>query len=262
MFNLKSDIQEKLAKSLTAETIDLLPFLPYLLQDLWELGSSPSDIVALIQKHILISENTTILDLACGKGAVSIRAAQVLKTKVKGVDIIPDFIKYAERKAIEHGVDLFCRFAIEDINETIKVPQNFDCVIFGAVGNVLGTPQETMMKLKNVIKPKGYIVIDDAYLKSEGVTDIKYQNYDYLTYDQWLKIFEEAGLTIVDGITSNDDDSKNDFNTRLIASRADGLIKQYPLQKKLFEEYIQSQKNECEDLENSLVGITWLLQGR
>jgi len=38
-----STVEEKLAKSLTAESVELIPYLPYLLQDLWELGSSPPD---------------------------------------------------------------------------------------------------------------------------------------------------------------------------------------------------------------------------
>lgn len=40
-----SNVEEKLAKSLTAESTELIPYLPYLLQDLWELGSSPKDII-------------------------------------------------------------------------------------------------------------------------------------------------------------------------------------------------------------------------
>ncbi|WP_313019647.1 hypothetical protein [Acetoanaerobium noterae] len=64
-----SDGEEKLAKSLTAESVELIPYLPYLLQDLWELGSSPKDMVHLISKNIIISEKTKVLDLACGKGA-------------------------------------------------------------------------------------------------------------------------------------------------------------------------------------------------
>ena len=31
-------IEEKLARSLTADSTQLIPYLPYLLQDLWELG--------------------------------------------------------------------------------------------------------------------------------------------------------------------------------------------------------------------------------
>lgn len=39
-----SNVDEKLAKLLTADTTELIPYLPYLLQDLWELGSSRIDI--------------------------------------------------------------------------------------------------------------------------------------------------------------------------------------------------------------------------
>lgn len=35
---LKQSTEEKLAASLTAETTELLPYLPYLLQDLWTYG--------------------------------------------------------------------------------------------------------------------------------------------------------------------------------------------------------------------------------
>jgi len=62
-------VEEKLAKSLTAESVELIPYLPYLLQDLWELGSSPKDILEMITKHIPVSKETKVLDLACGKGA-------------------------------------------------------------------------------------------------------------------------------------------------------------------------------------------------
>jgi hypothetical protein len=36
-----STVEEKLAKSLTAESTELIPYLPYLLQDLWELRLIP-----------------------------------------------------------------------------------------------------------------------------------------------------------------------------------------------------------------------------
>jgi hypothetical protein len=72
---MHKETEEKLAKALTAETTELIPFLPYLLQDLWELGSNPRDIIKLIKKHITISENTVFLELACGKGACAVKIA-------------------------------------------------------------------------------------------------------------------------------------------------------------------------------------------
>jgi len=78
-------VEEKLAKSLTAESTELIPYLPYLFQDLWELGSSPIDILKMITKHILVSKETKVLDLACGKGAVSVNLAKELGCMVKGL---------------------------------------------------------------------------------------------------------------------------------------------------------------------------------
>jgi len=47
---MMGEVEEKLAKSLTGETTELIPYLPYLLQDLWELGSDPKEIIGLIRK--------------------------------------------------------------------------------------------------------------------------------------------------------------------------------------------------------------------
>ncbi|MDR0978655.1 MAG: class I SAM-dependent methyltransferase, partial [Lachnospiraceae bacterium] len=84
MKDIENKVQEKVASSLTANGIELLPFIPYLLQDLWELGSSPEDIMHLIKKHISISNNTKMLDLACGKGAVSVNICKELNIETKG----------------------------------------------------------------------------------------------------------------------------------------------------------------------------------
>ncbi|MCL1918611.1 MAG: hypothetical protein FWG14_09910 [Peptococcaceae bacterium] len=86
MKNLSRETEEKLVCSLSWETTELLPFLPYLLQDFWELGSDPNVMVDLLKKHVNISSKTRILDLACGKGAVAVKVAQKLRVKVKGIE--------------------------------------------------------------------------------------------------------------------------------------------------------------------------------
>ena len=118
---MANEIEEKLACSLTgAKTTEIIQFLPYLLQDFWELGSDPVIMEELIKKHIRLSESTRILDLGCGKGAVSVKVAQKLGVKVRGIDLIPEFIEYATQKATEFNVDALCEFAVGDINEAVK----------------------------------------------------------------------------------------------------------------------------------------------
>jgi len=254
------EVEEKLACSLTAETTELLPFLPYLLQDLWELGSSPRDMIRLIKKHMPISENSKILDLACGKGAVSINIAKELGVKVYGFDLIPEFIEYSIQKAKELDVGKLCHFAVDDANEVVDMEKNYDCVIFGAAGNILGTPQETLVKLMKTVKTNGYIIIDEAYLPDGGGNEnVQYKNYDYLTHKQWLDLFKDNELKLVEEV-ANVEEYDFDSDNKAIAARANELIEKYPEKRAIFEGYIQSQLNECDDLENNVVAVTWMLQ--
>lgn len=250
-----NDVEERLAKSLTAETTDLISYLPYLLQDLWELGSKPEDIIELITKNIQVKNGLKILDLACGKGAVSVKLAKELGCYVNAIDIIPEFISYAEQKAKEFGIQDLCSFKIEDINLSVNKEQEYDIVILGAVGEVLGSPKITIRKLKNTIKTGGFIIIDDAY-SQEGLPS------NYLSYKQWLKVFEETGMQLIEEKPASEDEMSdiNDKNNECIIKRANELKEKYPDKANIFESYVNSQLAECDELENEIIAVTWILK--
>jgi len=254
------EIDEKLACSLTAETTELLPYLPYLLQDLWELGSNPRDMIKLMKKHMAISRSTKVLDLACGKGAVSINVAKELGVSVRGFDLFPEFIDYSKKKAKEFGVDGLCAFSVGDVNEVVSAENGYDCTIFGAAGNILGSPQETLAKLARTVKPGGFVLIDEAYLPDdESGENVKYDNYEFLYRRQWLNLFESNGFTLVEEL-SNTEEYDFDSDNRAISARAEELIAKHPEKRLIFEGYVQSQLNEVADLENTVTAVTWMLQ--
>lgn len=248
-------VEEKLAKSLTAESIELIPYLPYLLQDLWELGSSPQDILDLITKQIQVSKETRVLDLACGKGAVSVNLAKELGCMVKGIDLIPEFIAFAVHKAQEFGVGELCEFVVGDITESVQTEKGYDLVILGAVGDVLGNAEETVTLLKNTVKKGGYLIIDDTYGNDET-------NPKYPTREQWLTIFDNSGVRLIDEKIIEDDElvSLNNQQQALIVKRANELKEKSPEKAHLFDSYIHSQQAECDELENEISGVTMLLQ--
>ena len=257
-----------MAKSLTAETTQLIPFLPYLLQDFFELGSCPEAMAKLMEKNMPISVGFKVLDLACGKGAVSLKIAEKFNIEVKGIDILPQFIDFAKNKAAERGVSHLCEFIVGDINEAVKTERAYDCVILGAVSDVLGTPFETLNKLKQTVKPGGYIIIDDAFLpdnKSRG--DVKFSGEVYLTRSEWTKLFGDAGLKLIASDFGSagdypDDCSNSEIGMSYIKTRAAELIRKHPGKKAMFESYVQSQQNEYDDLDDVLTGVTWVLKNK
>ena len=257
---MKEETQELLARSLTAETTELLPFLPYLLQDFWELGSSPDDIITLMKRHMPVNEDTKVLDLACGKGAVAVKTALRLGVNVYGFDLFSEFIDYAREKAKEFQVDALCTFSVGDVNEIADRESGYDCTIFGAAGNILGPPSEMLAKLKKTVKPGGYIIIDDGYLPEGETNDkVKYKNYEYLTHGEWPALFKAAGLRLAEELPG-DGDYDFDRDNRNLAKRAEELILKHPEKRGMFEGYLKSQLDECDDIADAVVSVTWILQ--
>ena len=262
---MTNQTKEALACSLTAETTDLLPFLPYLLQDFWELGSDPEVMIRLIKSHVPLSPETRVLDLACGKGAVSVKIAEQLRIKVKGIDILPDFIKFAKQKADEHNASNLCEFIVGDVNEAVKTEKGYDVVIFGAAGIVLGEPAEMLHKLKSVIKPSGYILIDEGYLPDDvKPSDVKCGSYELLTEKQWAALFKEAGLYLMETVSDEGNETPasgdSEKGMAFITERANELIAKHPEKRDIFEGYVRGQQDEYDDIENTIACVTWMLK--
>lgn len=265
-FAENSVLLEKLAASLTADDVALLEHLPYLLQDLWMLGGDPAGCVELLRGRL--PEDSTVLDLACGKGAISICLAKELGLRVKGFDLLPAFIGEARRKAEENGVAHLCTFEVGDVNEVACTESGYDCVVFSAAGNILGEPSDMLTRLAGVVKIRGLVVLDESYLPddaADGVVTqkgVQWQNYEYLTGAQWGEEFAKAGLAEMDRVVFAGEDmaAGNGRDMECIQRRAAELSEKYPDKKAMFAGYIKSQLDEVHDVENTLVNALWLLE--
>lgn len=165
---MRDNIQQKLARSLTAESTELIPHLPYLLQDFWELGGEPDIMVSFLKQYANINSRHRVLDLTCGKGAVSVKLALAFDCACDGLDLMPEFIQEAQTKASEHGVADRCNFTVGDVNNAVSDSSDYDVAIWCAAGDLLGDYQATVAAVARVIKPGRYILLDDTYIKDPG----------------------------------------------------------------------------------------------
>lgn len=111
------------------------------------------------------------MDLVCGKGVVFVKFVKELNIYIKGIDLIFEFIDYVRRKVIEYKVDVLCDFEMNDVNSFVKIEYDYDCVIFGVVGDILGNYKEIISKLLFIIKSKGFILIDDVYVVDKFINE-------------------------------------------------------------------------------------------
>ena len=259
-FEELSDNQKiQVAKGFDA-TPELVPFIPYLLQDLWALGSSPQLIIKIL-KSLNLPENSQVLDLACGKGAVACRIAGELGFKVVGIDLFKPFIEIAIKKSNELKVDKLCSFEVQDVKKAVTNFKDFDTVILASAESVLGKIENTIVSLRECVHRNGYIIYDGSYL----VRDTKIDSPEYSViknYDDTIKALTSQEDKIFQEVFVPAEDIKkiNDEYTALIRKRAEELIKKFPQEEELLSGYVKKQEEECKIIESELAGCIWCIK--
>lgn len=256
---MDNDSQKSVANSLEVET-KLLPYMPYLLQDLWAMGCSVNQILDLITNLNLPAGSVKVLDLGCGKGALSVQVAVKFGFNVAGVDAMPEFLKVAEEKSTEYKVISLCTFIKEDILKYVKEIHNFNIVILAALGGIFGSNKHTIEKLRTQVLSGGYIIIDDGYLKKRDILNRKGYAH-YRNYENTVKELTSFNDDLISEISTAELSKKiNDEYLEVIDRRCTELIAQHPQLEKELEKYINLQKEECEILDKELEGMIWVLQ--
>jgi 2-polyprenyl-3-methyl-5-hydroxy-6-metoxy-1,4-benzoquinol methylase len=239
--------------------IGLIKYLPYILQDFWEIGSSPDEIIKIIKKYKSDYSNLTVLDLGSGKGAVSIKIASELNCKCFGIDGIDDFVIFSNKKSKEYSVNKICTFETGDIRTRIKTLEKYDIIILGAIGNVFGNYYNTLLQLVSHLNKDGLIIIDDAYVENDS------KNYysNILSENELIKQVNDVGMKIIEKITINEnpvinEEYENEYKN--VEKRCMELIEKHPENKDLFSGYIEKQKKEYDILKNEITPVMFVIK--
>lgn len=257
-YPMSEKTEKQIADSLETDE-QLLPYMPYLLQDLWVLGSAVTDILCVAEK-LDLSSDSSVLDLGCGKGGVSVPIASRFNCRVTGIDAMAPFLTDARRKAAEHAVAQRCQFICGDILDYSKENHAFDLVIFASLGGIWGSMKHTVAQLRMQVRNGGYMIIDDGYSRISGPLQRKHYEYyrDHQTTLGELTAFGDVILEEID-TTAYSLDINREYLVA-IRKRAAELVLQRPDLKEKIDGYIRLQQQECDFLQNHLVGALWLLQ--
>jgi len=257
---MKRELKIEIAEALGA-TPELLPYVPELLADLWALGSRPDVILDLVRPLPLDPEETRVLDLGCGKGAIAIPLAREYGFRVFGVDGFLPFVETACALAQEHGVASLCRFECDDLRHVLAKSKDFDLVIYDAVGSVLGKLDACVRQLRHCLRPGGYMFIHDVFLKA--TVDKRPSGYEHCeTHAKTVDLLREHRDILLREVIFSSDDTRtqNRKNTEHIRRRAERLAEKHPKLEHLFSRYVEDQERESKILETELRTAVWLLQ--
>ncbi len=241
-------------KSLSADDEAIAPYLPYLLQDLWSLGSVPQYVFDIIEHNIPTDQIQTVTDLGCGKGEILIQLRKKFAFTGTGIDIVPEFIEEAQAYSNTWGVTNSLQFEAADIVTFLGELSEVDLLIYGHDSELFGTLKESINTLSDLVRPKCWMIVESVYATSE--------NSEYPDKGNFFSQIEQSKMTLIDHINWDLRRIKNmnAFHLEKITNRIQELISKYPENQPIFNQYLNDQKKECSELENDLQCVTLLLE--
>lgn len=244
---------------------EIVPFIPELLADLWALGVPPGVVVDLVRPLDLPPQTTRVLDLGCGKGAISITLARKLGFRTEGVDFFPPFIEEARKRAEELGLSGICRFIEGDIREVVKKGGDYDLTTLIWVGGVLGSPRESMGKIRQMVHAGGYMVYADGYLRDDArvdSSDVHTAHGTRMTYGEIVQELISQGDTIVREAIVPEDQTRSLYADYIDSLRkgTEKIALKHPEHVRALEDHVAEQEKMCRALESAVVPAVWLLK--
>lgn len=128
------------------EAVMLAPFVP-----------SPMVVIEKVLSMSRVTGDSVVYDLGCGDGRVVIAAAQIYGARGVGIDIDPDLIEEARKKAAEAGVSDLVDFRVGDVFETNLTEATMVYVFLFPDSNRLLRPYlEKQLKIGTTVASLGF----------------------------------------------------------------------------------------------------------
>jgi 2-polyprenyl-3-methyl-5-hydroxy-6-metoxy-1,4-benzoquinol methylase len=113
-------------------------------------------------KKWLPDSNSTILDIGCGTGSLSVVLAR-LGHQVTGIDLSPAMIELAQSKAAINGLQI--AFYVMDAAFP-QLPQQYDVIICRHLLWALPEPKHVLQRWSEFLQHKGRLILIEGYWKT------------------------------------------------------------------------------------------------
>ena len=240
---------------------EILPYFPELLAGMWSLGVPPDSVVTLLNGCHLPAGETSVLDLGCGKGAVSITLARHFGFEAHGIDLYEPFIEEARKGAWERGVGYKCSFRQGDICKAVQGKGEYDLVLHIWVGGVLGDGGKSVGRIRHLIRRGGYMVFGYGCLK-DGIRADHPLLQGFERCQTVMRKLMKHGDTVIRQ-TTIPEDRISDLHRQYIDSLQKGAHKcarEHPEHAGQLWEYVSKHEEMCRVMENRVDSCLWLVK--
>jgi SAM-dependent methyltransferase len=161
------------------------------------LGGLPATRRLLSLCHLAAADE--VLDIGCGIGIGPAHIARTYDCAVVGVDISPQMIDWARRRACGEGVEDRVSFVVADILSLPFEDGRFDVVIAESVLAFVVDKERAIAEMVRVTRPGGHVGLNEGFLLTEAPTPrvaglARQIGSAMVTLRTWRALWDGSGL--------------------------------------------------------------------
>jgi SAM-dependent methyltransferase len=161
------------------------------------LGGLPATRRLLSLCHV--AEAGEVLDIGCGTGIGPAHITRTFGCAVVGVDLSPQMIDWARRRARKAGVEDRVSFAVADVLALPFEDGRFDAVIAESVLAFVVDKERAIAEMVRVTKPGGHVGLNEGFLLTDTPSPrvaglARRIGSDMVTLQAWRTLWEASGL--------------------------------------------------------------------
>jgi SAM-dependent methyltransferase len=166
--------------------------------------TSPEKIV-LLGKHLGLTGESRVLDVACGKAGPAVVLARRYGCRITGIEIRPAFAEAARAHVAEAGLDASIEIRTGDAAELELEPESVDAALCIGAAFVWGTIADAAAALGPAVRPGGFVAIGEPFWRRwpppGGV-----EPREFVSLAGTAARLEEAGFALTAIVAASEDD--------------------------------------------------------
>jgi SAM-dependent methyltransferase len=161
----------------------------------------------LLGQRLGLGPESSVLDIASGRGGPALLLAREFGCSVHGVEISSDFHAVAVERIAEAGLSERVTFELGDGAQARHEPASYDAALCIGASFVYGSLADTVDALAPAVRPGGHVAVGEPYWRRLPLPeDYEERDEPWTTLEGTVLVFETSGLPVVSVIASSDDD--------------------------------------------------------
>jgi SAM-dependent methyltransferase len=161
--------------------------------------------IRLLGERLRLGPDSSVLDIACGKGGPALILAHEFSCRIVGVERAPEFASVARARVSAAGLAHRIEIVERDATELELEPEHYDVAMCLGASFVWDGLDGTLAALTPAARQGGKVVVGEPYWRRWPLRD-EIDVGGYFPLYETVGLFESAGLPVETVIASSEDD--------------------------------------------------------